>query len=233
MGVYLDLGDEQAARAVAAGTPQGARDLRLLFMYAGDWRAAGRAAYDPGRVDDCGVGLVNEAVRDYALKTGELSRAIAFIKTNNYFEIDPAAHLDVCNNHAAIVLSHLLAAHGETREAQELRRAAVSWIDANAAKYAGGAHRIRALALMLDGRRDAALDALAEDFRAGDYWFWWYTLKYDPAWLPLHGDPRFQAIAASVQRYVDAQRNQLEDLRRRGIVPDALRPDDATRNTRN
>ena len=46
MAVYLDLGDEQAARAVVAGTPQVARDRAHAFMYAGDWRAAGRAAYD-------------------------------------------------------------------------------------------------------------------------------------------------------------------------------------------
>ena len=82
---------------------------------------------------------------------------------------------------------------------------------------------------MLDGRRDEALDTLAEDFRAGDSRFWWYTLKHDPVWLPLHGDPRFQAIAADVQRYVDVQRRQLEELRRRGVVPPALRPGDSAR----
>jgi hypothetical protein len=38
-------------------------------------------------------------------------------------------------------------------------------------------------------------------------------------WLPLHGDPRFQAIAADVRRYVDAQRSELETLRRQGAVP--------------
>jgi len=103
----------------------------------------------------------------------------------------------------------------------------VSWILQNGAKYAGAVRRSGAEALMLDGRRDEALDALAEDFRVGDYMFWWYTLKYDPVWLPLHGDPRFQAIASNVQRYVDAQRHQLEELRRRGSVPDARRPNDS------
>ena len=230
MAVYLDLGDGQAARAVAAGTPKSTRSLRLLFMHAGDWRAAGRAAYDAGSVDDCGMLLGNPAVRDYALKTGELSRAIAFIKTNNYFEGDPAAHLDVCNIEAAILLSQLLAAQGHAAEAQTLRRAAVSWIIANGTKYAGSTRRFHAEALMLDGRRDAALAALAEDFRAGDYMFWWYTVKFDPIWLPLHGDPRFQAIANEAQRYVDAQRSQLEELRRRGVVPPALRPGDSARN---
>ena len=80
---------------------------------------------------------------------------------------------------------------------------------------------------MLDGRRDEALDALADDFRAGDSQFWWYTLKRDPVWLPLHSDQRFQAVALGVQRYVDTQRSQLEELRHRGVVPPALRPDDS------
>ena len=228
MHVYLDLGDEQAARAVVAGMPQSSREPLLLLLYAGDWRAAGRAAYDypDGHYDICSHSLAVEALRDYALKTGELSRAIALIKADSYFEGNPAAHLEVCNISEVTVLSHLLTAQGQTAEAQKLRRATVAWNDANTAKFGGGMRRIAAVALLLDGRKEAALDKLAEDFRAGDYQFWWYTLTNDPVWLPLHGDPRFQAIAADVQRYVDAQRRALEELRRRGVVPPASRPGD-------
>jgi TolB-like protein/DNA-binding winged helix-turn-helix (wHTH) protein/Tfp pilus assembly protein PilF len=228
MAVYLDLGDEQAARAVMV-LPKGARDPRLLLMHAGDWRAAGRDAYDSGAIYDCASWLGNQAVRDYALKTGDLARAIALIKANNYFEGDPAAHLEVCNSEAAIVLSQLLAAQGHASEAQALRGAAVSWISANRAKYAGTMRRSLAEALMLDGHRDEALDTLAEDFRTGDYQFWWYTLKYDPIWSPLHGDPRFQAMAVDVQRYVDNQRSALAEMRRRGTVPSAARPGESAR----
>ena len=73
--------------------------------------------------------------------------------------------------------------------------------------------------LLLDGKPDAALVELAESFRSGLYVLWWYTINYDPLWLPLHGDARFQAIAADVRRYVDTQRSQLEALRRQGAVP--------------
>ena len=59
--------------------------------------------------------------------------------------------------------------------------------------------------------------------------FWWYTLKHDPVWAPLHGDPRFKAIAADVQRYVDTQRSQLEEMRRRGTVPPATRLGESAR----
>jgi hypothetical protein len=77
----------------------------------------------------------------------------------------------------------------------------------------------RASALLLDGKKDAALTELAESYRSGLYVLWWYTLERDPLWVPLHGDPRFQAIAADVRRYVDAQRSELETLRRNGDVP--------------
>ncbi len=232
MAVYLDLGEERAAREVAAGTPQIARDVHMRLMYAGDWRAAGRAAYDETSsvFDSCANWLAAEAVRDYALKTGELSRAIAFINVMYEFGNDPVAHLDFCNIGPAIALSQLLAAQGHAAEAQALRHAVISWLEANTAKYAGPARRQWADALLLDGRRDAALDKLAESFRpGGDYMHWWYTLKYDPVWLPLHGDPRFQAIAADVQRHVDSERKVLEELRRHGDVPDAQRLHDPPR----
>jgi hypothetical protein len=224
MAVYLDLGDEAAARAVAAGTPQSARSTALLSMYVGDGEAAGRAAYEDVRWDDdCENWLEAEALRDYALKTGELSRAIAFIRVSFYFGDNAAARLEVCNYQAAVVLSQLLEAQGHVSEALRLRQAVVSDIDAKVAKYAGGLPRARAEALLLDGRKDEALDALADDFRAGDYRHWWYTLKYNPLWLPLHSDPRFQAIGGDARRHIDAERSQLEERRRHGNVPDARR----------
>jgi hypothetical protein len=127
--------------------------------------------------------------------------------------------LDVCNFRAAVYLSQLLAAAGQADEALALRRAASSWNDANEAKYLADSHRVRAGVLLLDGKQDAALAELAESFRLGFYAHWWYCIDYDPLWLPLHGDAQFQAIAADVRRYVDAQRTQLEALRRQGAVP--------------
>jgi TolB-like protein/DNA-binding winged helix-turn-helix (wHTH) protein/Tfp pilus assembly protein PilF len=220
MGVYLDLGDVQAARAVVASLPQSARDLGFLSMYENDWRRAGLAAYDEESwargEDECEV-WQHKALRDYALKTGELRRAIAFIKSK-YYDL-PAAILDICNFDAAVDLSQLFAAAGQSDQAAALRRAVSSWIDANEAKYLGEVPRAHAEILLLDGKPDAALAQLAEAFRSGFYVQWWYTLNHDPLWKPLHGDARFQAIAADVRRYVDEQRSQLEALRQQGVVP--------------
>jgi TolB-like protein/DNA-binding winged helix-turn-helix (wHTH) protein/Tfp pilus assembly protein PilF len=222
MAVYLDLGDAKAARAVVAGMPPSARAAGLLAMHEGDWRRAGLSAYDEEgwtRDDDVCELWQSQALRDYALKTGELSRAIAFIKLKFYLGDAPAEHLQVCNFRAAVYLSQLLAAAGQADQAIALRRAASSWNDANEAKYLGDSHRVRAGVLLLDGKQDAALTELADSFHLGYYAHWWYTIDYDPLWLPLHGDARFQAIAADVRRYVDAQRSQLEALRQHGDVP--------------
>jgi TolB-like protein/DNA-binding winged helix-turn-helix (wHTH) protein/Tfp pilus assembly protein PilF len=222
MAVYLDLGDAQAARAVVAGMPPSPREVGLLAMHEGDWRRAGLSAYDEaGWTSDseyCEL-WQGEALRDYALRTGEFDRAIAFIKLKFYLGDAPAQHLEVCNDVAAVYLSELLAASGQPQQAIALRRAAASWNDANEAKYLGGSRRLRARVLLLDGKPDAALAELAESFRSGSYAYWWYTLNHDPLWLPLHGDTRFQAIADDVRRYVDAERSQLEALRRHGDVP--------------
>src|SRR5262249_45146108 len=100
MAVYLDLGDVQAARAVVASIPQSTGDLGLLSMYEDDWRRAGLAAYDAeswARSDDMCEVWQSGALRDYALKTGELRRAIAFIRSKYWFADSPTANFFACN----------------------------------------------------------------------------------------------------------------------------------------
>ncbi len=159
--LYLDLGDVTAARDVAAGTFPNVRTAGLLSMHEGDWRGAGLAAYDESgwtKDDDlCQNWLASEAIRDYAMKTGDLSRAIAFIKLKYYLDDAPAVHLDPCSFRAAVYLSQLMGAAGQGVQALALRRAASLWLDANATKYFTGAGRLRALVLLLDGKQDAAL----------------------------------------------------------------------------
>ena len=222
--IYLDLGDEVAARDVAAGTPGGADRAKLLLsMYRGDWRSAGLAAMgeSPWNIhnvfDDWQAG---EALRDYAVKTGEWARSIGILEAKYDLSKNPQASLALENFRQAFYLSQLLAAEGQPVQALELRHAVAAWNDAHEATLGSVyARRLRAALLLADGDRSAALSELAASFRSGDYEAWWYALQYDPAWAPLHDDPRFKAIVKDVSQYVENQRTELETLRNKGLVP--------------
>ncbi len=224
IAIYLDLGDEVAARDVAAGIPGGTERAKLLFaMYRGDWRAAGSAAmgespwHARNLFEDWQAG---EALRDYAIKTGEWERPIEVIEAKYKLSKNPQASLVLDNFRQAFYLSQLLSAKGLSGQALELRHAVMAWNDAHQATLGSVyARRLRASMLLADGDRSSALTELAASFRSGDYETWWYTLQYDPVWAPLHDDPRFKAIAQDVARYVAGQRTELDALRRRGLVP--------------
>jgi TolB-like protein/DNA-binding winged helix-turn-helix (wHTH) protein len=224
VAIYLDLGDEVAARDVAAGMPGGSERAQLLLaMYRGDWRAAGVAALgespwnNDNLFDDWQAG---EALRDYAIRTGEWARPIDVLEEKYKLSKNPQASLTLDNFRQAFYLSQLVAASGQDAQALELRRAVEAWNNAHEATQGSVyAHRLRATLLLVDGDRAAALAELAASFRSGDYETWWYTLRYDPVWVPLHDDPRFKAIAADVHHYVEVQRMELESLRSKGLVP--------------
>jgi TolB-like protein/DNA-binding winged helix-turn-helix (wHTH) protein/Tfp pilus assembly protein PilF len=224
MAMYLDLGDLDAARDVAAGTPESAAAAPMLVsLWNGDWRAAGLAAamgrpgWQYGVFENWGAG---QALRDFGINTGDVEDTVSFMKSEFNLQEKPPFGLGLANFQQAVFLSQLLAARGQGQEAVELRHAAEKWNDANQAKYGSlYAHRLRATTLLLDGAQDAALEELAESFRAGDYVLWWYTIKFDPLWKPLHNDPRFQAITADVGAYIVKQRAALELLRKQGVIP--------------
>jgi TolB-like protein/DNA-binding winged helix-turn-helix (wHTH) protein len=221
--IYLDLGDEPAARDVAAGSPVSERSSQLLFaLYRGDWRRAGMEAYLPpawafGLFESWGA---PEALHDYALRTGDIDRAAEFMEREYALQPGPGLIVGLDNFREAAMLADLLDAQSRKTEAAQLRSVAAAWNDANEAKWSSlYAKRLRARLWLLAGQRDAALQELAASFRAGDYVQWWYTLERDPAWAAAHGDPRFRTIDADVRAYVAKQRAAVEDLRRHGEIP--------------
>ncbi|MEO7246868.1 MAG: hypothetical protein ABIW31_00300, partial [Novosphingobium sp.] len=78
----------------------------------------------------------------------------------------------------------------------------------------------RATAMMLLGERDQALSDLRASIETGhDIRHWWYIIDRDPVWVPVHGDPRFKAIAEICRNAARVQRARLDALRRAGKVP--------------
>ena len=219
--MYLDLGDEPAAREVAEGTESSRETERLLLaLYRGDWRTAGEVAYSPAGkeynlAESWGAA---EAVRDHALQTGDYRRGIAFLEERYKLRgTDPK--LDITNFRAAAYLAQLLRASGDPVRAKGLLDRLPAEIDASIPRFESVfALRTKATVQLLSGDRQAALRTLAASFAANDLMQWWYTLNHDPLWKPLHDDPVFKALAAQVRSRVAQEQAELAELRRTGRI---------------
>ena len=212
---YLDLGDPAAASDVGDASPDTAGYAQvLLLQYRGQSRAAGEAAYE--LAGGSGLWRVPEAVRDLALQTGDYGRAIRFIQS--WYALAEPRKLTTDNVPAAVALAHLLQASGERTRSAKVLDELFAWLDRNEPRRPM-LRRLRTNALALQGHRDAALAALAGDFRSGYRGGWWYTIERDPLWADMRSDPRFRAIAAEARAHAAGQRALLEEMRRKGDVP--------------
>lgn len=213
---YLDLGDPGKAEELARRNDVAEASTRALrAQYAGDWRAAGQAALAAGsfvfgRAERWGV---PGALRDHALRTGELDEAIELLSRRYGLPLDAPWKLDPANFREGQLLAHLLLAKGRRHEGLRRLDAVIAWIDANT--FMGPIYNLRtkAQALALKGETDAALGMLAESFRQKDYTHWWYTVRMDPTWDDVRDDPRFLAIVEDVRKHVESQAALLAESR--------------------
>jgi TolB-like protein/DNA-binding winged helix-turn-helix (wHTH) protein len=226
MAFYLDANDPAAAGAVAATTPASRTSSRLLLaQYRGDWRAAGAAALAQDRFPFNLYQTWNwpQAVRDYALQTGQYDRAAQAIAARYGFDLANPRTLGPPQVISAPALAQILMARGERTKATRLLAQTVQWIDTHP-DYGMAFHmRARAEAMMLLGERTEALSNLQAAFETGhDVRHWWYVVDREPIWAPVRADPRFRAIAEMCRAAAREQRERLELLRRTGKAP--IRP---------
>jgi DNA-binding winged helix-turn-helix (wHTH) protein/tetratricopeptide (TPR) repeat protein len=234
---YLELGDLMAARDVVAGSRAAGLAPFQVFLYLGDWRAAGEAVYDvPEQLRSaCTDWLAAEAVRDLALHTGDFPRAIRFMDSGG-LGIAAPRRLNPLTVFSAVPLAHVLQANGQRAESEKLLDDTLAWVNRKPNPTQDYMlwwphRRVRADALALQGHRDAAVAELAEAFRSGERTDWWYTIERDPVWDSMRSDPRFQAIAAEARAHAVAQRALLEEMRCKGEVPYRSRGLPARRQT--
>jgi len=221
---YLDVGEPEAARVIAATTPASRDAARMLLaQYAGDWRTAGEVALSPRGF------LFNqfenwnwsEAVRDYALRTRQYDRAIAVISKRFDLDADDPHVTYLAQIHAAPALAHILLAKGNRAAASRLLNQTIEWIDANYQYYGPtGLLRYRAESAMLLGDTNRAL----QDFRssivlAHDIRQWWYEIDQDPIWESLRHTREFREIAAYCGRAASVERKRLDYVSNRERAP--------------
>ena len=79
-----------------------------------------------------------------------------------------------------------------------------------------------ALALALNGNREASIAALQRYANVGAYPFtdWQVYFELDPAIAAMRQDPRFQELLRKAQEHLAAERRELDRMRAEGLVPD-------------
>jgi tetratricopeptide (TPR) repeat protein len=225
---YLDIDDPAAAADVAAATRTSAMTAApVLALEAGDWRAASAAARQEGSfvIDPYPSLGPAYALRDGALRTGHYADTERLLRKRHGMSLRGPVQVGLYNFRTWVLLAHLQLAQGREADAQRMLAAVIEWIDADRIFGPVFNQRTRAQALMLLGRRDEALQALATSFLIDrDHLEWWYTLERDPVWNEVRDTPEFQALVADVRRFVARERASVEEMRRRGEIPS--RPSD-------
>lgn len=221
--IYLDVGEPQAARAVAATTP-GSRDSTraLLALYDGRTREAGEAAIGPRGFlfNQFENYLWSEAIRDRALQTHEFRPAIQAISGTYGFSLENPRVSNLQQTAAAVPLAHLLIASGEQQLGSRLLAQTVQWINEHQLLgLQGGTGSTKARALMLLGQRDEALSTLAATVESAmDCRHWWYFARMEPVWAPVRADPRFVATMETCRRRMASERDQIRRMREQGVL---------------
>jgi adenylate cyclase len=219
--MYLDVGDVIAAENVISGhggmAPSG---LIAPALYRGDLRTAAQLAYARPAIqlhDDAEI-LAVFAIRDNALKPGEIDRAIKYLyRTYNLrtgHEISDAGEKD---GFVGSSLALLLQKKGDTEAARALTNLIAQRCERT------GNYRLCATAHSLAGEPEAALDVLRKAVMNGAHMpLWWYAIDRAPNWADMRSDPRFQAFANSLREDAARQRALLEQMRSKGEVPARL-----------
>ncbi len=227
---YVDLGDLPAARDVLRVNAAGLGPSDALVCYrAGNLERAEailRTAVRDPRFEEDGypVMVTPAAIIERAIASHDPTAARQFIaaipglkKTRGTIDV-------VADNFPWIVqLAILEHAVGSQTAANDLAQRILQYLDPSRAGprllIGGWDEWARAAASAILGRNDAALAHLENLARAGIHIGWWARIERDPAFAALHATPRFQAIVAGSQLWLQGEARQLELMRSRGEVP--------------
>jgi DNA-binding winged helix-turn-helix (wHTH) protein/TolB-like protein/Tfp pilus assembly protein PilF len=219
--IYLDLGDRAAAAAVLSDALAPDSSMEIA-QYDGDRKRAAALVTDvisaSWRDTSGSHAPLAEAIRDGAVATGRLDQAVRLLgPVRSAWEKSPP----MWSRGLSLVYAHTLVLAGEVDRGRQLAETTLALLDTHGVgRTENWFSRERAAAYAVLGDEERALDELAISVRTGKLYRWWYLSRHDPLFERLRTHPRFQAIDGQAQRHLQRQRALLEEMRRKGAVPE-------------
>ncbi len=225
---YQQLAEPAAAEQVAS---EAGRDSvvpqTLLQTYAGDWVRAGEGAYDAiarRTASPTVIGEMIEAILMHARVTGDTRRARIAVEDVVHQE-GPAWREGSTGMFLSTLLAAAMLLDGDQERARQLLDEAIARTNHEIRDLGRPEHWYRrwyALALALNGDREASIAALQRYANAGAYPFvdWQLYFELEPALATMRKDPRYQELERKAREHVAAERRELNRMRTEGLVPD-------------
>jgi TolB-like protein len=227
---YVDLGEIDAARAVADEAPnQMPIDRIRLLVHDGEWHRAAEAGYAAmasKTMPEMVLGWVTLAMRVDARATNDFARARAALEHESGVTWSaqgvptlPTLPTQMGEANASVGLAAVLIASGERDKGERLLRASLADMNHVARDLGRGDFWYvmdQAIANALLGDRKATIAALRRALTTNSS-IW--AMDMDPARDLVRGDPEYQALLREYRQQVALGRQALERLRAEGRVP--------------
>jgi len=226
--IYLDLGEEPAARSVLDDV-RSSREAELqLHVYRREWRDAGELAaalIESGRAPPTQERGLALAVRNWARETSNATPAVDLMEAwtgVTWEDGGPVLGESLSMRMDLVGLAYLLQTTGDGVRAVALAEEILRDIDQQVGRFERPGvwlDQARAMALLILQRRDEALAVvlslagkgfLRHESRA--------TLELDPVFDPIRTDPAYRKVVAEVREHAAAERAALEEMRRQGLI---------------
>jgi len=228
--VYLDLGDEAAARSVIDEAPVPDETARLLLHVSRrEWREAGEIAaalVASGRTPPIQEKALALALRMWGRATGKVAAAVDLLEEWSgvaWQDGEPLPGNSLSMRLDLTALAEMLQTSGDEARARALAEEVLRDIDQQVDQFGRPdvwVNQARAAALLLLGRTDEALEVTLRLARAGvTLYDWRSTLELDPVFDPLRADPAYRQALAAAREHAGTERSRLEGMRREGMVP--------------
>ena len=213
-GMYLDVGDRDAAASISAGQARETGLPTMLSVY--DRNFAGQAVDPFTWPKDTTMMYARSIWIDaQSRSTAQITRSISMLRQElGDFEKSNEPQTNGRKGiNLRLRLTHLLQRQGDKaaadRSLSKLRPRLTR--NALAPAFAMGAWQ------MLAGEHEAAIQSLSNEIRREHVPVWW-LIDRDPIWEPVRANPLYQAALEIERQRVARQRILLEQMRERGEI---------------